>query len=855
MIRSKSLFASIILIFYYTLGAFSQCTELLWEDNFDSSQLDSSKWTTEANDFGGGNNELQYYTNRSENVAVENGTLKITALKENYLTREYTSGKIKTQYKGDWKYGRIEARIKMPEGKGIWPAFWMLPTSNVYGSWPNSGEIDIVELVGGTDGDKTIYGTLHYGPPWQFTNGVYQLEEGKFSDDFHVFAIEWSPDTIKWFVDTIIYSMKTESDVTHWLPFQEKFYLMLNLAVGGNWPGYPDETTVFPQVMEVDYVRVFGKPEDQDITQIDSAYTLSSKTKFSFSQVPGAVFTWSVGGDSYPISGIDSNVFAARWGCDSATVQLNVQYPVCGSFNYLLPVNLARQTINGPFELLQKTPSQLFSLPAIDSTTYNWTFPEDITISIPDTHSVNVDWACSAGYVKVNTSNRCGDFSDSIYVSIIEPILTGPPNVVENSEGVYYSITPLNEASYSWSVPVGALIAEGQGMESISVNFGDSSGLVKVIYENGCNIDSLFLQVKITDTIMLCDYESAILLFQGWDDGVEPSWIENPFKDEVNNSSSIGMSFKASSPWSGLYADLGYNVDLAMHNRFSILARGPKNGTVLFKIEDVGEGIPVDLEDTGEYPPFETGMEYTEAGQWQHLTFDFTGVTKNVYDRITLFFDFGDVDTNTYFFDNIVLLPSDTIYANQSNIDVINEGSEDGRRILATLSYDRFVDNINQESWQFENLPEGVSVGSIELLSADSVLITLSGNRTVNYSANITNFTTIIPVNDLQKSQEDLILSTGVVFTALNESSLVAHSEKDLLKIYPNPSKGMVHLSSPKTIIRVELLNTLGQMLELKEKLSSKVIEVDLSAKPSGLYLLKVTYLDNTIQIINVVKQ
>jgi len=315
------------------------------------------------------------------------------------------------------------------------------------------------------------------------------------------------------------------------------------------------------------------------------------------------------------------------------------------------------------------------------------------------------------------------------------------------------------------------------------------------------------------------------------------------------------MSFKASSPWSGLYADLGYNVDLAMHNRFSILARGPKNGTVLFKIEDVGEGIPVDLEDTGEYPPFETGMEYTEAGQWQHLTFDFTGVTKNVYDRITLFFDFGDVDTNTYFFDNIVLLPSDTIYANQSNIDVINEGSEDGRRILATLSYDRFVDNINQESWQFENLPEGVSVGSIELLSADSVLITLSGNRTVNYSANITNFTTIIPVNDLQKSQEDLILSTGVVFTALNESSLVAHSEKDLLKIYPNPSKGMVHLSSPKTIIRVELLNTLGQMLELKEKLSSKVIEVDLSAKPSGLYLLKVTYLDNTIQIINVVKQ
>jgi beta-glucanase (GH16 family) len=224
--KVRALVALFIFSLVVSVTGYSQCTQLIWEDDFSGEALDLSKWTPEVNDDGGGNNELQYYTDRDTNITVENGVLKITALKESYLTREYTSGRIVTKNKGDWRYGRVEASIKLPEGQGMWPAFWMLPTEEVYGGWPNSGEIDIMELVGGGSGDSTIYGTLHSGPPRQYTNGSYKLTDAKFSEDFHLFAIEWSPDTIKWYVDDIMYSYKTAADITPWVPFQEKFHVI-----------------------------------------------------------------------------------------------------------------------------------------------------------------------------------------------------------------------------------------------------------------------------------------------------------------------------------------------------------------------------------------------------------------------------------------------------------------------------------------------------------------------------------------------------------------------------------------------------------------------------------------------------
>ena len=239
--------------------------QLVWSDEFDDNNLDTDKWSYQIGTgqseglTAWGNNELQYYTDREENVFIEDGKLHITAHRENYNGMRYTSARLRTLNKGDWQYGRVEVRAKMPEGQGIWPAIWMLPTDNSFGTWPKSGEIDIMELVGHEP--ETIHGTVHYGPDWpqnqQKTTSV-TLDEGTFADEFYTFSIEWKQSEIKWFLDGEHFFTITPNDLSpHNYPFNARFHLLLNLAVGGNWPGNPDETTQFPQTMIVDYVRVY----------------------------------------------------------------------------------------------------------------------------------------------------------------------------------------------------------------------------------------------------------------------------------------------------------------------------------------------------------------------------------------------------------------------------------------------------------------------------------------------------------------------------------------------------------------------------------------------------------------------
>lgn len=232
--------------------------KLIWNDEFNGTKLNTSKWSYEVNGDGGGNNELQFYTANSSNSNVENGMLVICAQKENYQGKQYTSARLRTIFKGDWKYGRFEIRAKLPYGKGLWPAIWMMPTDNVYGSWPKSGEIDIMECLG--DDTWKVFGTIHfadaYGNHLQ-SGGSYSLpsDSTSFAGKFSVFAVEWDSASIQWYVDSMRYYSVTKS-----IPFDQRFYLILNVAVGGNWPGNPNEFTIFPQVMAVDYVRVYQRP-------------------------------------------------------------------------------------------------------------------------------------------------------------------------------------------------------------------------------------------------------------------------------------------------------------------------------------------------------------------------------------------------------------------------------------------------------------------------------------------------------------------------------------------------------------------------------------------------------------------
>ncbi len=253
---------------------------LVWSEEFDGTELDLDTWLPQVGDGtaegipGWGNNELQYY--QAENAVVANGVLTITARQESVEGYNYTSARITTQDRVAFRYGRIEARMKLPGGQGIWPAFWMLSQDSPYGGWPNAGEIDIMEAINlGVGGKRSVFGTIHYGgiadfpDNWVFTGkstNVGSEATGDLPTDvFHNYAIEWDADEIRWYVDDVLFATQnnwwtdtaaTDAGAAYPAPFNQAFHILLNVAVGGNLPG-PPSGTAFPVTMEVDWVRVY----------------------------------------------------------------------------------------------------------------------------------------------------------------------------------------------------------------------------------------------------------------------------------------------------------------------------------------------------------------------------------------------------------------------------------------------------------------------------------------------------------------------------------------------------------------------------------------------------------------------
>jgi beta-glucanase (GH16 family) len=247
--------------------------KIVFKDEFGGptgSAVDPTKWTSEIGGGGWGNQELQHYTNSTDNTYLNgSGSLVIKAVKLDapltlscwYGPCQYTSGRLITKGKFDLKFGRFEARIRIPKGQGIWPAFWLLGNNIDTVGWPRCGEIDIMENIGREP--SIVHGTIH-GPGYSGGSGIgasYTLPDNKpFSDDYHVYALEWSSNKILWYVDGKLYQTLTPQDLpggTKWV-FDHPYFLLLNLAVGGGWPGSPDQTTTFPQMMLVDYVRVYS---------------------------------------------------------------------------------------------------------------------------------------------------------------------------------------------------------------------------------------------------------------------------------------------------------------------------------------------------------------------------------------------------------------------------------------------------------------------------------------------------------------------------------------------------------------------------------------------------------------------
>jgi beta-glucanase (GH16 family) len=232
---------------------------LVWQDEFDGTALNGDSWTYEigTGSNGWGNNELQYY--RQENTTVKDGYLTITAKEETFEGKSYTSSRIITKDKKTFKYGRVDIRATLPKGQGIWPALWMLGNNISSVPWPACGEIDVMEMIGGSGRENTIHGTVH----WQNASNAHAeygktktLSSGTYADKFHVFSVVWNATSIKWYMDDVLYNEIniTPADLSE---FHEQFFVIFNLAVGGNWPKSPDTSTTFPQHLIVDYIRVF----------------------------------------------------------------------------------------------------------------------------------------------------------------------------------------------------------------------------------------------------------------------------------------------------------------------------------------------------------------------------------------------------------------------------------------------------------------------------------------------------------------------------------------------------------------------------------------------------------------------
>ena len=329
---------------------------LVWSEEFDGSTIDQNAWHFET---GRSNDNIHYYTDRPKNVTVEDGKLLIIAHKENYKGYKYTSGHINTEQSQYWRYGRIEASIKLPEGGGFVPAFWMIPEDNFYGWWPSSGEIDIMEHP--TNEKTTIYGTVHtqyhnlfFGssPPQGSTIDIPDAESA-----FHLYAIEWSPAKIDFFVDDVKYfTFENDQEGFQTWPFDQPFFIILNLAVGGGWVGPPPSSTKFPAVMEVDYVRVYQDLHDLRIIGPDYVTYNTKDVPYSLTTLEDTEYAWmGIGGDE--------TIF------EPSSSVISVDY---GIFSPLLEAQISTNDSNFTFQQAVKVSSNLLKNSSFETGVKYW---------------------------------------------------------------------------------------------------------------------------------------------------------------------------------------------------------------------------------------------------------------------------------------------------------------------------------------------------------------------------------------------------------------------------------------------------------------------------------------------------
>lgn len=687
--RWKHCLNSLILLAVLTLSYSdllqAQCTQLVWSDEFNvNGAPDPTKWTHELGAGGWGNGEAQYYTARSQNSRIEGGVLKIIALKENYLGSQYTSARMITKGKFDFKYGRIEARAKFPTGVGTWPAIWMLGANIDVVSWPACGEIDIVEHLGRDL--NNIFGTLHYpGRSGGSSNGNSILVPTA-TTEFHNYSVEWSPEAIKIFVDNTLYHTVPNSSS---IPFNHNFFLLMNMAMGGNFGGAIDPA-FNSATLEVDYIRVYSGSYNFGINGDTKVYQNENNKIYSISSIPGASYNWTVPAGATIISGQGTNSITVNWGTTGGNVSVTT---TLGSCALGTPVNTYRLAVTTevflPIEQIYEDfqSNRLITyLPATTGT---------LTQAIANPSATGANTSPLVGrYVR-----DAAELYDVLYVQNIEvsnandfvagrkkltmdvytaaPIGSKITMQLENSATVTGTNYPIGRhsafraftsAQNQWETlefELETTLDAGTSIFSVDqivflIESGSNSG-------NTYYFDNVLVraqpQAPILTTNVLENYNGTSKITKGLSTGTYTANVANPTPNAVNSSSTVASYVRNTAElYDVLFFSTGSNIEDA-----GLL----KNQTQKIQVDvytnaPIGTIVSLNLENTplAQAANYPTGRNSsyqavtTKQNEWETLTFYYNstpdaGTSNLIVNQMVFLFNSGSNTGNTYYIDNI----------------------------------------------------------------------------------------------------------------------------------------------------------------------------------------------------------
>ncbi|MDH7446759.1 carbohydrate-binding protein [Aquimarina sp. 2201CG14-23] len=676
---------AIVMLVFLSANSYSQCSELIFNDEFTGNTVDLSKWTFDNGDgcptlCGWGNAEEQWY--QPENTTVQNGNLVITTRNEAAGGKQFTSSKLITSGKFSSRYGRYEASIKLPSAGGIWPAFWMLPEN---GNWPFTGEIDIMESQ--HKNPESIGGTVHY------SNGGWQYNGREFdagldlSAGFHEYAVEWEPTEIRWYVDDQLYHTVTPANTVDPWPFSEgAWYIILNVAVGG--PGTPYTGNIsptpadYPTQMEVDYVRVYSGTFNTQLTGDNTVYEGETNKVYSITPTSGAAYSWSVPSGASIISGQGTNTINVNWGSEGGDVSVEVNVTDCGVNDYKMSVSVEPpRTLGFIYEDFESNRNLNYGSTTSGTLIQSVANPGSSTINNSSSvgrYQRDIDSQYDVLFMEsddIGNSQELISGKRTIWMEVFSDAPIGTEFILQLENGTLSSgswpsgrhsrYTAKTTTQNEWET----LEFELLDRPDMTVGAFDTNQFALLIDANSNTQHTVYFDnlrsmiapdTTILDETIIANYDGINQLTSFFENGIYTANVGNPTPNDVNNSANVASYTRNSSE----------QYDVVSFSTAVIENSGPfKEGDNIFLMDiytsaAVGTEITLSLENetsSEENYPIGRNSQYSgvvsEQNTWHTVVFTHAaspdaGTSNLAIDEISILFDPNSNSSDTYYFDN-----------------------------------------------------------------------------------------------------------------------------------------------------------------------------------------------------------